>query len=90
MNKKLITKFLAMLLVLFALIPFGWTANAASNEVTRADYVKELVESLDVEIGDGSSLTFTDVSKDLAPYVEKSCTVKTYKRKNGNYIWSKR
>lgn len=48
MNKKLITKFLAILLVLFALIPFGWTANAASNEVTRADYVKELVESLDV------------------------------------------
>lgn len=63
MNKKLITNFLVMLLVLFAFIPFGVSADAASNDVTRADYVKELVESLDVEIGDGSSLAFKDVSR---------------------------
>ncbi|KGR82311.1 bifunctional 2',3'-cyclic-nucleotide 2'-phosphodiesterase/3'-nucleotidase [Lysinibacillus boronitolerans] len=81
MNKKLITNFLVMLLVLFAFIPFGVSADAASNDVTRADYVKELVESLDVEIGDGSSLAFKDVSKDLAPYVEKAVQLKLIKGK---------
>ncbi|WP_155593230.1 bifunctional 2',3'-cyclic-nucleotide 2'-phosphodiesterase/3'-nucleotidase [Lysinibacillus cavernae] len=79
MNKKLITNFLAMLLVLFAFIPFS--ANAASNDVTRADYVKELVKSLEVEVGDGSSLSFTDVSKDLAPYVEKAVQLNLIKGK---------
>ncbi|MCT6903727.1 MAG: S-layer homology domain-containing protein, partial [Lactobacillus sp.] len=81
MNKKLITNFLATLLVLFAFIPFGISADAASNDVTRADYVKELVENLDVEMGDGSSLAFNDVSKDLAPYVEKAVQLKLIKGK---------
>ncbi|MBX8945104.1 MULTISPECIES: bifunctional 2',3'-cyclic-nucleotide 2'-phosphodiesterase/3'-nucleotidase [Lysinibacillus] len=81
MYKKLITNFLTTLLVLFAFIPFGISADAASNDVTRADYVKELVENLDVEIGDGSSLAFKDVSKDLAPYVEKAVQLKLIKGK---------
>ncbi len=81
MNKKLITKMLALLLVLFAVLPFGFSANAAANDVTRGDYVKELVESLDVELGDGSSLGFTDVPKDLAPYVEKAVELKLIKGK---------
>ncbi|GAB0170404.1 bifunctional 2',3'-cyclic-nucleotide 2'-phosphodiesterase/3'-nucleotidase [Lysinibacillus sp. CTST325] len=81
MNKKLMTKFLAMLLVLFAVLPFGLSANAASNDVTRGDYVKELVESLNVELGDGSKIAFTDVSKDLAPYVEKAVELKLIKGK---------
>lgn len=40
MNKKLITKFLAVLLVLFAFLPFGLSANAQADNVTRGDYVK--------------------------------------------------
>lgn len=71
MNKKFITNFLAMLLILFTVFPVGLSANAASNDVTRGDYVKELVKSLNVELGDGATLAFTDVPKDLAPYVEK-------------------
>ncbi|MEY9977007.1 bifunctional 2',3'-cyclic-nucleotide 2'-phosphodiesterase/3'-nucleotidase [Lysinibacillus sp. RC79] len=81
MNKKLMTKFLAMLLVLFTVLPFGLSANAASGDVTRGDYVKELVESLNVELGDGSKIAFTDVSKDLAPYVEKAVELKLIKGK---------
>lgn len=81
MNKKLMTKFLAMLLVLFTVLPFGLSANAASSDVTRGDYVKELVESLNVELGDGSKIAFTDVSKDLAPYVEKAVELKLIKGK---------
>lgn len=81
MNKKLITKFLAVLLVLFAFLPFGLSANAQADNVTRGDYVKELVESLDVELGDGSSIAFTDVSKNLAPYVEKAVQLKLIKGK---------
>ncbi|MCL1701992.1 bifunctional 2',3'-cyclic-nucleotide 2'-phosphodiesterase/3'-nucleotidase [Lysinibacillus sp. Bpr_S20] len=81
MNKKLVTKFLALLLVLFTVLPFGLSANAASSGVTRGDYVKELVESLNVELGDGSKIAFTDVSKDLAPYVEKAVELKLIKGK---------
>ncbi|MGE7690781.1 bifunctional 2',3'-cyclic-nucleotide 2'-phosphodiesterase/3'-nucleotidase [Lysinibacillus sp. NPDC097214] len=81
MDKKFITKFLAMLLVLFAVLPFGLSANAASNDVTRGDYVKELVESLNVELGDGSKTAFTDISKELAPYVEKAVELNLIKGK---------
>lgn len=82
MNKKLLTKMLAVLLVLFTVLPFNLSAQAASNDVTRGDYVKELVESLNVELGDGSSLRFTDVPKDLAPYVEKAVELKLIKGKS--------
>ncbi|MET4561302.1 2',3'-cyclic-nucleotide 2'-phosphodiesterase [Lysinibacillus parviboronicapiens] len=81
MNKKLITNLLAMLLILFTVFPVGLSANATSNDVTRGDFVKELVESLNVELGDGSTLTFTDVPKDLAPYVEKALELKLIKGK---------
>ncbi|MGE7943365.1 bifunctional 2',3'-cyclic-nucleotide 2'-phosphodiesterase/3'-nucleotidase [Lysinibacillus xylanilyticus] len=81
MNKKIITEFFAMLLILFTVLPFGLSANAASNDVTRGDYVKELVEGLNVELGDGSTLAFTDVPKDLAPYVEKAVELKLIKGK---------
>lgn len=82
MNKKLMTNFFAMLLILFTLLPFGLSANAASNDVTRGDFVKELVGKLNVELGDGSNLSFTDVPKDLAPYVEKAVELYLIKGKS--------
>lgn len=47
-------------------------AEAAKESVTRGDYVVQLIKELGVELGDGSSITFKDVSKELAPYVEKA------------------
>jgi len=82
MNKKLMTNFFAMLLILFTLLPFGLSTNAASNDVTRGDFVKELVGKLNVELGDGSNLSFTDVPKDLAPYVEKAVELNLIKGKS--------
>lgn len=82
MNKKLMTNFIAMLLILFTLLPFGLSTNAASNNVTRGDFVKELVGKLNVELSDGSNLSFTDVPKDLAPYVEKAVELNLIKGKS--------
>lgn len=71
-----------MLFILFTLLPFGLSTNAASNDVTRGDFVKELVGKLNVELGDGSNLSFTDVPKDLAPYVEKAVELNLIKGKS--------
>ena len=54
-------------------------AGAAENPqapVTRGEYVVELIKHLGVEVGDGSSITFKDVSPELAPYVEKAVELK--------------
>ena len=54
-------------------------AEAAENPqapVTRGEYVVELIKHLGVELGDGTSITFKDVSKELAPYVEKAIELK--------------
>ncbi|WP_431028249.1 bifunctional 2',3'-cyclic-nucleotide 2'-phosphodiesterase/3'-nucleotidase [Lysinibacillus sp. LZ02] len=57
----------------------GNNVEAETNQqqtVTRGEYVVELIKSLDVELGDGSSVTFKDVSPELAPYVEKAIELK--------------
>lgn len=53
--------------------------EAAENPkapVTRGEYVVELIKHLGVEVGDGKSITFKDVPKELAPYVEKAVELK--------------
>lgn len=45
-------------------------AQAATKEVTRGEYIKQLVTALDVKLGDGSTIAFKDVDAKLAPYVE--------------------
>ncbi|RNF39640.1 bifunctional 2',3'-cyclic-nucleotide 2'-phosphodiesterase/3'-nucleotidase [Planococcus salinus] len=42
----------------------------AANDVTRGEFISHLVSALDVELGDGSTITFQDVDGELAPYVE--------------------
>ncbi|GLC89439.1 bifunctional 2',3'-cyclic-nucleotide 2'-phosphodiesterase/3'-nucleotidase [Lysinibacillus piscis] len=79
MHKNILTKFIMAMLIFFAVLPYGLSADAASTDVTRGDYVKALVEGLHTELGDGSKLTFTDVPKDLAPYVEKAVDLKLIK-----------
>ncbi len=38
--------------------------------MTRGEYITALVKALDLELGDGKSIKFKDVNKELAPYVE--------------------
>lgn len=45
-------------------------AEAAAKDVTRGEYIKQLVTSLDVKLGDGSTIAFKDVDAKQAPYVE--------------------
>lgn len=78
MRKSIMTGTLA---AAFLATGFGQVhiAEAAENPkapVTRGEYVVELIKHLGVEIGDGKSITFKDVPKELAPYVEKAVELK--------------
>ncbi|WP_107943351.1 bifunctional 2',3'-cyclic-nucleotide 2'-phosphodiesterase/3'-nucleotidase [Metasolibacillus fluoroglycofenilyticus] len=71
MKNKIFTGTVASLMLAAGL--GGMTsAEAAEESVTRGDYVVQLIKELGVELGDGSTVTFKDVSKELAPYVEKA------------------
>lgn len=72
MRNKVLTGVLASAIVAAGFGATAGDAEAATQSVTRGDYVKELVTELGVELGDGSSITFKDVPKELAPYVEKA------------------
>lgn len=68
--KRIGFSFLVVLLTLGSfIIPQGATA-AKSDEATRGEFVRSTVQALDLPMGDGSTLTFKDVNKQLAPYVE--------------------
>lgn len=78
MRKTIMTGTLA---AAFLATGFGqvYIAEAAENPqapVTRGEYVVELIKHLGVEVGDGTSITFKDVPKELAPYVEKAVELK--------------
>ncbi|MBB4823550.1 2',3'-cyclic-nucleotide 2'-phosphodiesterase/3'-nucleotidase [Sporosarcina luteola] len=64
----------AMALILSGL-SFGTNVSAASSqEVTRGEFITAVVKALELEVGDGSSHQFTDVDKQLAPFVEAALT----------------
>ncbi|MFC5588835.1 bifunctional 2',3'-cyclic-nucleotide 2'-phosphodiesterase/3'-nucleotidase [Sporosarcina soli] len=56
----------------FSGFSFVTQANAASatGEVTRGEYIQAVVQALDWELRDGTSIPFSDVDPQLAPYVE--------------------
>lgn len=69
MRKKASMVLIALVLTLsglFTAIP----AQAANTDVSRGEFIKHLVTSLDLKLGDGSTLKFKDVDPKLAPYVE--------------------
>ncbi|WJY26186.1 bifunctional 2',3'-cyclic-nucleotide 2'-phosphodiesterase/3'-nucleotidase [Sporosarcina trichiuri] len=68
--KKLGFSLLVALVALGSLI-IPQNANAAKHdEATRGEFVQKVVTALNLETGDGTSITFKDVDKQLAPYVE--------------------
>ena len=60
---------------------FAQPTKASESVVTRGEFIRALVGAMDAELGDGSSISFEDVNKDLAPYVEKAYNLNLVKGK---------
>ena len=75
MWKKLSVSVLTLLLLSSGL-NVQETDAKVSQDVTRGEYVKALIQALDVPVGSGKSVKFTDVPKSLKPYVEKAVELK--------------
>lgn len=73
-GRKAAIAVIALVLTLSGL--FTVTPAQAANEVSRGEFVKHLVTSLELELGDGSTIAFKDVDKKLAPYVEAAYNLK--------------
>ncbi len=54
----------------FSSFSFALQTEAKADQMTRGEYITALVKALDLELGDGKSIKFKDVNKELAPYVE--------------------
>jgi 2',3'-cyclic-nucleotide 2'-phosphodiesterase len=52
------------------------TEAKVSQDVTRGEYVKALIEALDVPVGSGNTVKYTDVPDSLKPYIEKAVELK--------------
>jgi 2',3'-cyclic-nucleotide 2'-phosphodiesterase len=51
-------------------------ASASSQDVTRGEFVKTMIESMGLELGTGKSVKFKDVPVSLKPYIEKAIELK--------------
>lgn len=61
---------LVMLLAVGSLVVPQSASAAKSDEATRGEFIQKAVQALNLSTSDGSTLTFKDVDKQLAPYVE--------------------
>ncbi|MEK4423727.1 bifunctional 2',3'-cyclic-nucleotide 2'-phosphodiesterase/3'-nucleotidase [Solibacillus sp. FSL K6-1523] len=58
------------------------SANASGNEeITRGEFVKVVIDALDVPLGSGETVKFQDVPDSLKPYIEKAVELKLIKGK---------
>ena len=49
---------------------------AKDDQVTRGEYVKAVIDAMDVELGSGETVKYNDVPASLKPYVEKAIELK--------------
>ena len=73
--KKLSTSVMTLSLALGAFTGVG-EAQEVNTTVTRGEYVKSLIEALDVKLGTGATVKFKDVPDSLKPYIEKAVELK--------------
>lgn len=52
------------------------SAAVDTNEVTRGEYVKKVIETMGLELGTGKTVKFEDVPDSLKPYIEKAIELK--------------
>lgn len=78
MWKKVSATALVLTLVAGGIAP---ASSAASEEMTRGEFVKAIIEALDVPLGSGKTVKFEDVPDSLKPYIEKAVELKLIKGK---------
>lgn len=61
---------IAILALTFSGFSLSVVQAAGAQDVTRGEFIKAVVEALELELGDGSTNEFTDVDATLAPFVE--------------------
>lgn len=72
----------ALTLSLLASGAMAMPTEAAQNEqITRGEFVKEVIDALGVPLGTGQSVKFKDVPESLKPYIEKAVELKLIKGK---------
>lgn len=71
MWKKVSASALAMSLA-FSGVGATLDVSASNNDVTRGEYIKSMIQAMDIELGTGKSVTFKDVPESLKPYIEKA------------------
>ncbi|WP_341320933.1 bifunctional 2',3'-cyclic-nucleotide 2'-phosphodiesterase/3'-nucleotidase [Solibacillus sp. FSL H8-0523] len=72
----------ALTLSLLASGAMAMPTEAAKNEqITRGEFVKEVIDALGVPLGTGQSVKFKDVPESLKPYIEKAVELKLIKGK---------
>ncbi|MEK4484692.1 bifunctional 2',3'-cyclic-nucleotide 2'-phosphodiesterase/3'-nucleotidase [Psychrobacillus sp. FSL H8-0484] len=76
MWKKVSASALALSLAVSGMAGVEQAAAANSQDVTRGEYVKTIIEAMGVELGTGKSVTFKDVPDSLKPYIEKALELK--------------
>ncbi|WJY26185.1 bifunctional 2',3'-cyclic-nucleotide 2'-phosphodiesterase/3'-nucleotidase [Sporosarcina trichiuri] len=72
--KKIAISLLALLVVAGGLFIPQPAKAANQQEAERGEFIQKAVTALNLPMGDGSSITFKDVDKQLAPYVEAAVT----------------
>ncbi|MER2106954.1 MAG: bifunctional 2',3'-cyclic-nucleotide 2'-phosphodiesterase/3'-nucleotidase [Solibacillus sp.] len=78
MWKKLSVSALALTLLASGSVP---ASAAAEADMTRGEFVKAVIEALDVPLGSGTTVQFKDVPDSLKPYIEKAVELKLIKGK---------
>lgn len=76
MWKKVSASALALSLMVSGFTSVEQASAANNGEVTRGEYVKALIETMNVELGTGKSVAFKDVPDSLKPYIEKAIELK--------------
>lgn len=72
MWKKVSASALALSIAVVGMTYIEQASAKKVDEVTRGEYVKTVIEAMDVELGSGKTVNFKDVPDSLKPYIEKA------------------
>lgn len=72
MWKKVSASALALSIAVVGMTNIEQASAKKVDEVTRGEYVKTVIEAMDVELGSGKTVNFKDVPDSLKPYIEKA------------------